>query len=57
MPKGKQVDVGEKAKVMAWHAEGLTPKDIANLLNRGVSTIRKIINVRRPSRRDRSGQN
>jgi transposase len=43
MPRGKQLDVGEKAKVMAWFAEGVSTKEIANRLKRDPSTVRRII--------------
>jgi hypothetical protein len=43
MPRGKQLDVGEKAKVMAWFAEGVSTKEIANRLKRDTSTVRHII--------------
>ncbi len=43
MPRGKQLDVGEKAKVMAWFSEGISTKEIANRLSRDPSTVRRII--------------
>jgi transposase len=45
MPRGKQLDVGEKAKIMAWFAEGVSTKEIANRLKRDPSTVRRIIRV------------
>jgi transposase len=44
MPRGKQFDVGEKAKVMAWFYEGISAKEIASRLQRDVSGNRKVIN-------------
>jgi hypothetical protein len=44
MPRGKQFDAGEKAKVMAWFYEGILAKEIASRLQRDVSGIRKVIN-------------
>jgi transposase len=49
---------------MAWHTEGLTPKDIASRLNRDVSTIRKLIKATKhlpvsatlPAAKKRSGR-
>jgi transposase len=44
MPRGKQFDIGEKAKVMAWFYVGISAKEIASRLQRDVSGIRKVIN-------------
>jgi IS30 family transposase len=43
MPKSRQFDVVEKMKVMALFHQGVAPKDIAERLNRDVSTVRKVI--------------
>ncbi len=43
-PKGKQFDVGKKAKVMAWFYEEISAKEIASRLQKDVSGIRKVIN-------------
>jgi transposase len=43
MPRGKQFDAAEKAKIMAWFYENVAPKEIAARLKRDVTAIRKII--------------
>jgi hypothetical protein len=43
MPRGKQFDVAEKAKTMAWFYENVVPKEIIARLKRVVKAIRKII--------------
>ncbi len=43
MPRGKQLDVVEKAKILAWFREGVATKEIASRLTRDVSVVRKTI--------------
>jgi transposase len=43
MPRGKQLDVVEKAKILAWFREGVATKEIASRLARDVSVVRKTI--------------
>jgi hypothetical protein len=43
MNRGKQFDVGEKAKILAWHSVGLSAKEIAGKLKRHDASIRKVI--------------
>jgi transposase len=45
MPRGKQLDVGEKAKIMAWFTEGVPAKEIAIRLKRDASNVRRIIRL------------
>ena len=47
MPKGKQFDVVEKAKVLAWHGEGVSTKEIAARLGRHIRSIQVIIKANR----------
>jgi transposase len=43
MPRGRQIEAAEKAKIMAWFGEGVAPKEIASRLLRDVSAVRRII--------------
>ncbi len=43
MPRRKQFDLVEKTKILLWFHEGVTPKEIAERLQRNVKAVRKII--------------
>ncbi len=43
MPRGKQLDVVEKTKILAWFREGVATKEIASRLRRDASVVRKTI--------------
>ena len=43
MPRGKQFDVTEKTKVLAWAGEGVSTKEIAARLERNIRSIQRII--------------
>jgi hypothetical protein len=43
MTQGKQFDVLEKTKMLAWFHEGITPKMIAERLQQNVKAMRKVI--------------
>jgi hypothetical protein len=43
MPRSKQLDIIEKAKILAWFREGVATKEIAIRLMRDVSMVRKVI--------------
>jgi hypothetical protein len=39
MPRGKQFDIAEKAKIMPWFYENIAPKEIAARLKRDVMAV------------------
>jgi hypothetical protein len=43
MPWGKQFDILEKMKMLAWFHGGITPKVIAERLQRNVKAVRKVM--------------
>jgi hypothetical protein len=45
MPRGKQFDIVEKTKMLAWFHEGITLKVFVERLQRNVKAVRKVINA------------
>jgi hypothetical protein len=43
MTQGKQFDVSEKTKILAWFHEGITPKMIAERVQQNFKAMRKVI--------------